>query len=147
MPLQPQPIFGCPEQRLCSVRLAVKGPNFVSPTHGFQIPAAIAMLDERHEDLPNPITDHNAYTLGSMSNHNVVIACLPRGGIGTSPTATVATRLMSSFPSIRFGLMVGRRSLKCLIRRCSCQYVCQRLSRSHPMGHGQGRAKGYFQAD
>ncbi|KAL4933770.1 uncharacterized protein BDV17DRAFT_67832 [Aspergillus undulatus] len=69
--------------------------------------AAIAMLDERHEDLPNPVNDHNAYTLGSMSNHDVVIACLPKGEIGTSSAASVATRLTSTFPSIRFGLMVG----------------------------------------
>ncbi|KAL4942968.1 hypothetical protein BDV06DRAFT_221659 [Aspergillus oleicola] len=69
--------------------------------------AAIAMLDERHDDLPNPVNDPNAYTLGSMSNHNVVIACLPKGEIGTSSAATVSTRLISTFPSIRFGLMVG----------------------------------------
>ncbi|KAE8141248.1 hypothetical protein BDV38DRAFT_279154 [Aspergillus pseudotamarii] len=69
--------------------------------------AAIAMLDERHEDLLNPAHDHNAYTLGSMSNHNVVIACLPKGEVGTNSAATVATRMISTFPSIRFGLMVG----------------------------------------
>lgn len=69
--------------------------------------AAIAMLDQRHDGLPNPVNDHNAYTLGSMSNHNVVIACLPKGEIGTSSAATVATRMISTFPYIRFGLMVG----------------------------------------
>ncbi|KAL4879895.1 hypothetical protein BJY04DRAFT_219700 [Aspergillus karnatakaensis] len=69
--------------------------------------AAIAMLDERHPDLLNPIHDHNAYTLGSMSNHNVVIACLPKGLIGTNSAATVATQMISTFPSVRFGLMVG----------------------------------------
>lgn len=69
--------------------------------------AAIAMLDQRHDGLPNPVNDHNAYTLGCMSNHNVVIACLPKGEIGTSSAATVATRMISTFPSIRFGLMVG----------------------------------------
>ncbi|KAL4868435.1 nucleoside phosphorylase domain-containing protein [Aspergillus spectabilis] len=69
--------------------------------------AAIAMLDKRHLDLSNPVNDHNAYTLGSMSNHNVVIACLPKGIIGTSSAATVATQVISTFPSVRFGLMVG----------------------------------------
>ncbi|KAE8422756.1 hypothetical protein BDV36DRAFT_309776 [Aspergillus pseudocaelatus] len=69
--------------------------------------AAIAMLDERHDDLPNPVHDYNAYTLGSMGNHNVVIACLPKGEVGTNSAATVATRMISTFPSIRFGLMVG----------------------------------------
>ncbi|KAL2834083.1 hypothetical protein BJY01DRAFT_239253 [Aspergillus pseudoustus] len=58
--------------------------------------AAIALLDERHDDLPNPPHDDNAYTLGSMSYHNVV-----------NSAATVATKMISTFPSIRFGLMVG----------------------------------------
>ncbi|KAJ5876446.1 NACHT nucleoside triphosphatase [Penicillium soppii] len=39
--------------------------------------AARAMLDEEHEPLPTPRNDHNAYTLGSIRGHNVVIACLP----------------------------------------------------------------------
>ncbi|ORY63953.1 uncharacterized protein BCR38DRAFT_474519 [Pseudomassariella vexata] len=34
--------------------------------------AATAMLDRRHADLPNPSTDHNIYTLGSIGNHNTV---------------------------------------------------------------------------
>ncbi|KAL4792486.1 hypothetical protein BDV19DRAFT_392159 [Aspergillus venezuelensis] len=68
---------------------------------------AIAMLDERHEDLPNPLNDHNAYTFGSMSNHNVVIACLPKGEIGTSSAANGSDWLVSTFLAIRFGFMVG----------------------------------------
>ncbi|KAJ5504613.1 NACHT nucleoside triphosphatase [Penicillium fimorum] len=67
--------------------------------------AARAMLDEEHEPLPTPRNDHNAYTLGSIRGHNVVIACLPN--IGTNPAATVATSMISTFQSIRFGLMVG----------------------------------------
>ncbi|RYP71244.1 hypothetical protein DL771_004936 [Monosporascus sp. 5C6A] len=69
--------------------------------------AAIAMLDQRHADLPKPPNDHNTYTLGSIGNHNVVIACLPKGKIGTTPAATVAIRMINTFPSIKFGLMVG----------------------------------------
>ncbi|KAJ5590153.1 Pfs NACHT and ankyrin domain protein [Penicillium hetheringtonii] len=67
--------------------------------------AARAMLDEEHEPLPTPRNDHNAYTLGSICGHNVVIACLPN--IGTNPAATVATSMINTFQSIRFGLMVG----------------------------------------
>ncbi|KAJ5776749.1 NACHT nucleoside triphosphatase [Penicillium nucicola] len=67
--------------------------------------AAIAMLDEEHEALPIPRNDHNAYTLGSICGHNVVIACLPN--MGTNPAATVATTMINTFQSIRFGLMVG----------------------------------------
>lgn len=39
--------------------------------------AAKAMLDEIHEELPVQLNDHNAYTLGAVGKHNVVIACLP----------------------------------------------------------------------
>ncbi|RTE69030.1 hypothetical protein BHE90_016591 [Fusarium euwallaceae] len=69
--------------------------------------AATAMLDQRHADLPKPSNDPNTYTLGSVNGHNVVIACLPKGRIGNNPAATVAAFMVSTFPSIRFGLMVG----------------------------------------
>ncbi|KAL5610976.1 hypothetical protein FOBRF1_007093 [Fusarium oxysporum] len=69
--------------------------------------AATAMLDQRHADLPKPLNDPNTYTLGSFGGHNVVIACLPKGQIGNNPAATVAAFMVSTFPSIRFGLMVG----------------------------------------
>ncbi|KAJ5273735.1 Pfs NACHT and ankyrin domain protein [Penicillium angulare] len=67
--------------------------------------AARVMLDEEHEPLPTPRNDHNAYTLGSICGHNVVIACLPN--MGTNPAATVAISMINTFQSIRFGLMVG----------------------------------------
>ncbi|KAJ4288560.1 hypothetical protein N0V90_011797 [Kalmusia sp. IMI 367209] len=69
--------------------------------------AATAMLDQRHTNLPMPPNDHNSYTLGAIGKHNVVIACLPKGKIGTSSAATVATRMVNTFPSIKVGLMVG----------------------------------------
>lgn len=69
--------------------------------------AATAMLDQRHADLPKPSNDPNTYTLGSVGRHNVVVACLPKGRIGNNPAATVAAFMVSTFPSIRFGLMVG----------------------------------------
>lgn len=69
--------------------------------------AAIFMLEERHEDLPNPSGDHNAYTLGSIGKHKVVIAGLPKGRVGIHSAATAATRMVSTFPNIRVGLMVG----------------------------------------
>ncbi|RYP20247.1 hypothetical protein DL765_002921 [Monosporascus sp. GIB2] len=69
--------------------------------------AATAMLDQRHADLPKPSNDPNTYTLGSIGKHNIVIACLPKGKIGTIPAATVAARMISTFPSVKFGLMVG----------------------------------------
>ncbi|KAI3316997.1 hypothetical protein HD806DRAFT_399799 [Xylariaceae sp. AK1471] len=69
--------------------------------------AATAMLDQRHAPLPKSPKDHNTYTLGSIGNHNIVIACLPKGKIGTNSAATVATQMVNAFPSIKFGLMVG----------------------------------------
>jgi nucleoside phosphorylase len=69
--------------------------------------AATAMLDRRHPDLPKPPTDHNTYTLGTVGSHNVVIACLPMGKYGTNSAAVVATRMLDTFPCIKFGLMVG----------------------------------------
>jgi nucleoside phosphorylase len=69
--------------------------------------AAIAMLDRRHADLSKAPNDHNTYTLGSINKHNIVIACLPKGRVGTNPAVTVTTSMISTFPAIKFGLMVG----------------------------------------
>ncbi|KAI5459592.1 hypothetical protein BGZ63DRAFT_360315 [Mariannaea sp. PMI_226] len=69
--------------------------------------AAIAMLDQRHANLPKPPNDPNTYTLGSVGTHNIVIACLPEGKIGSNSAATVATWMTSTFPLIKVGLMVG----------------------------------------
>ncbi|KAJ5392673.1 ankyrin repeat protein [Penicillium cosmopolitanum] len=69
--------------------------------------AATAMLDWRHADLPNPPNNPNTYTLGSVGKHDVVIVCLPKGQIGNNSAATVATSMISTFPSVKFGMMVG----------------------------------------
>ncbi|CVL02202.1 uncharacterized protein FMAN_08278 [Fusarium mangiferae] len=69
--------------------------------------AAILMLDKEHSSLPSQCEDPNTYTLGSVGNHNVVIACLPLGQTGNDPAASVVMALMMSFPAVRFGLMVG----------------------------------------
>src|ERR1700735_1807094 len=58
--------------------------------------AATAMLDQRHAGLPKPPNDPNTYTLGSLGKHNVVIACLPKGKVGTNPAATVAAWMIST---------------------------------------------------
>jgi nucleoside phosphorylase len=47
------------------------------------------------------------YILGNIGEHNIVIACLPSGAYSYVSAATVAMQLLSSFQSIRFGLMVG----------------------------------------
>ncbi|ENH68893.1 Ankyrin-1 [Fusarium oxysporum f. sp. cubense race 1] len=69
--------------------------------------AALAMLDEKHAELPRRLNDNNTYTLGRIKNHNVVIASLPQGQYGNINAASVLTNLKRTFPSIRHGLMVG----------------------------------------
>lgn len=71
--------------------------------------AAQLCLDETHPNLtyrPSP-HDTNTYVLGKISDHNIVIACLPAGSYGISSAVTVATNMLRSFPNIRVGLMVG----------------------------------------
>ncbi|KAF3287435.1 hypothetical protein TWF970_007160 [Orbilia oligospora] len=72
-----------------------------------EMAAARAMLDNIHVELPNQEDDRNAYTFGELSGHYVVIACLPFGTYGTTSAALVASQMRSSFPSVRFYLMVG----------------------------------------
>ncbi len=67
--------------------------------------AALEMLDEEHERLPQQPADHNVYTLGSVAGHNLVIASIPIPG--NNPAATVVTQLRMTFPNIRFRLLVG----------------------------------------
>lgn len=72
-----------------------------------ELTAAMAVLDEEHPPLPQPSSDTNAYTLGRIGNHNVVVTCLPAGQMGTTPAATVATNLQRTFEHVKVGLMVG----------------------------------------
>jgi nucleoside phosphorylase len=72
-----------------------------------ELAAAEAMLDRVHEPLPNRVEDHNTYVLGSIGNHNIVIACLPSGVYGTTSATAAAIYMRNSFPSLRFCLMVG----------------------------------------
>ncbi|RYC59263.1 hypothetical protein CHU98_g6961 [Xylaria longipes] len=47
--------------------------------------AATAVLDGQiHPELPKLPNDYNTYTLGSIGSHNIIIACLPKGKIGTN---------------------------------------------------------------
>ncbi|EPS44771.1 hypothetical protein H072_1200 [Dactylellina haptotyla CBS 200.50] len=70
-----------------------------------EMAAAKAMLDDIHEILPNRPTDRNTYIFGAIESHNIVITCLPE--YGTIPVAVVASHMQSSFPSLRYYLMVG----------------------------------------
>ena len=73
-----------------------------------ELAASMSMLDETHKTLSSHSrSDRNIYTLGKIGGHNVVMACLPAGQIGTHNAATVAAQMMNTFEFIRFGLMVG----------------------------------------
>lgn len=69
--------------------------------------AAQAMLDQVHPSLDQDPEDDNVYTLGAIGKHNVVLACLPDGQMGTNSAAVVATQMSRTFRDIRFCLMVG----------------------------------------
>ncbi|KAL4966166.1 uncharacterized protein BDV14DRAFT_199300 [Aspergillus stella-maris] len=69
--------------------------------------AASLVLDASHPPLFQPRRDQNSYTLGEISGHNVVIACLPAGSYGTTSAAVVAANMRTTFPAINIGLMVG----------------------------------------
>lgn len=75
-----------------------------------EITAALELLDEEHAaptDWTQPPRDINKYYFGRINRLNVILACLPIGDIGTNNAAVVATTMISTFPQIRFGLMVG----------------------------------------
>ncbi|OQE40897.1 hypothetical protein PENCOP_c005G06057 [Penicillium coprophilum] len=72
-----------------------------------EMTAAKTMLEKLHHPLSQPKSDHNAYTFGSVGGHNIVIACLPSGVYGTTSAAVVLAHMLPTFPSLRFGLMVG----------------------------------------
>lgn len=75
-----------------------------------ELTAALELLDEEHdtpEGWRQPPKDANDYSFGRINKLNIILACLPLGGIGTNNAAVVATTMLNTFPQIRFGLMVG----------------------------------------
>ncbi|KAH8693871.1 nucleoside phosphorylase domain-containing protein [Talaromyces proteolyticus] len=62
-----------------------------------ELAAAMAMLDDSHAPLPGPEGDHNTYHIREIEGHNIVMAYLPAG----------FTQMLPTFPSVKFGLMVG----------------------------------------
>lgn len=69
---------------------------------------AMAMLDQEHgRPQSTPQEDTNVYHLGRIGDHNVAMACLSGGQMGTGPAAIVAENMRRTFKSIRFALLVG----------------------------------------
>ncbi|GFN13646.1 purine and uridine phosphorylase [Aspergillus tubingensis] len=72
--------------------------------------AALEVLDEKFEAHPGDVQaggDYNEYTRGRIGNHYVVVVCLPAESYGLASAATVVTNMRSTFPTLRFALMVG----------------------------------------
>lgn len=75
-----------------------------------ELTATFMMLDDEHNapsDFKKHASDENIYTWGRIGKHNIVIANLPDGEIGTTAAANTANGLRMSLPHIRIGLMVG----------------------------------------
>ncbi|KAL6236388.1 hypothetical protein BDW75DRAFT_229583 [Aspergillus navahoensis] len=72
-----------------------------------EMAAARVMLNKIHSPLPKPSADPNAYEVGELNGHYIVIACLPAGVYGTVSAATVVSRMRLTFPRLQYGLMVG----------------------------------------
>lgn len=72
-----------------------------------ELAAAVEIMDDEFADLPSHPADPNVYSLGQIGSHKVVVACLPAGQTGTSQAAVVASWMRLSFPSLRFGVLVG----------------------------------------
>jgi nucleoside phosphorylase len=72
-----------------------------------ELAAAQEMLDDEHLPPAHNAHDSNIYACGRVGEHNVVIACLPDGKMGTVSAASVANNMKSTFTSTRFCLMVG----------------------------------------
>lgn len=71
---------------------------------GDELSPVLALLDETHENL-DTVRDQNAYKLGKMGHHNVVVCGMPE--IGNNVAAMVVTQLLNDFSQIRFGILVG----------------------------------------
>jgi len=56
------------------------------------------MLDHVPDSMVSGAEDSNAYTLGDVAGHDVVMGCLPVHHYGTVNAATVANNMYRSFP-------------------------------------------------
>jgi nucleoside phosphorylase len=72
----------------------------------YEMTAVRYMLDREHDAPELPANDDNVYIFGELWGHNVVVACLP-GTQGKASAAIVASKLDSTFESIKLRFMVG----------------------------------------
>jgi nucleoside phosphorylase len=74
-----------------------------------EMDALVVMLDNKYPPASVALAkgDRNAYTLGSIGVHNVVIVGPPVGAQGKVAMANVAAYIEQSFPNVSVGLLVG----------------------------------------
>lgn len=65
------------------------------------------LCEEFDDELEVDSGDNNAYVLGRIQSHYVVIGCLPSGRQGNCSAAGVAKDMLRSFPNLKFALLVG----------------------------------------
>ncbi|RSM04654.1 hypothetical protein CDV31_009979 [Fusarium ambrosium] len=71
-----------------------------------ELGAARAMLDQEHERPSHQHrNDENSYIMGNIKQHNIVMPVLPEYGISSATSAVKS--MISTFPKLRFILMVG----------------------------------------
>ena len=73
--------------------------------------AATAMLDEIHpkppRDFKRQSRDPNVYSFGRIGCHNIIVASLPAGVYGLTAASATALHMVSTFPQLQIGLLVG----------------------------------------
>lgn len=69
--------------------------------------ATCELLDEEYPRLSSvSLHDNNAYTVGRIVDHRVVVACLSKGKYKIASATTMAKNMLRSFESIRIGLIM-----------------------------------------
>jgi len=69
--------------------------------------AACELLNEEYPSLSSvSLHDSNAYIVGRIVDHHVVVACLSKGKYGIASAATMAKDMLWFFESIRIELMI-----------------------------------------
>ena len=71
-----------------------------------ELAAAVVMLNERHNSLPQDFHDINNYRLGRIDRQNVIIACLSFEVTSNTSAVIVTSHIRSIFSSIIFDLMI-----------------------------------------
>ncbi|KAJ8129855.1 hypothetical protein O1611_g3774 [Lasiodiplodia mahajangana] len=74
-----------------------------------ELAAGVAMLDREHRqpEFYQATDDYNQYNWGDIGGHNVVIASLPAAVTRKGSAGKMVSSMLTSFPNIRIGLMVG----------------------------------------